>query len=1163
MSLPERRNACTVKGIHHPSFQGENKVKRALLKDHFLALVCLLVLAASNAVAVYVEGQPVTITQPNSTTVQVFMFGDEFHHRLETAGGYTTVQDKSGWYCYAQLAFSGTRLVSSGISISQPPPIGCPLHLDITPEAQLQIRTDGAGEMFNRSVQPIYSGYVKGVTFVVDFLDVPAASNAPTATEMSNFLNQIGYTGGGNNGSLVDYYYDVSGGTLVYLNDVMTDASGGIFVYTAPHNRNYYVENEHNLPEQAIDAAIASGWDFSGYDSNNDGYIDAVNICYAGEMQGGELNPHRGTVSGRSAGGLDFMYYALMACGPLSLRIHTYAHETGHMLPAWPDLYSYGGTAGIGDWALMGKRGPSLGDQLNPPRPCAWSRMTAGWDVPVELSPFPATQVLDLNTIFRISCPDTPQWYYLIENWSAIDRNADLPGSGLAIWRIDEYGDQQGGASNYMVSLVQADGLWQLENYNGFGDPNDVWGPHINDHFWYASTPPAVWEDGRCLSHNLDNISAPGAIMTFDNAAVYEYFLLATSPSDLAVPWTLTGPNDFQFESNFSGQVYLPVAGDYTVTWAEVNRFVGPSPASSSYTVGSAPSPIALPSIPMYIHPFEVRLVGSVHTAEPVGVEVAAFALNGQEDVFVAYEDSAHIIDFDAAGNWTKIDLPVYAAISDPVHVVAGDVDNDGHTDVFVTSGSGDHTLLRNLGSGYAGNVFEAVHLGATGGDLASVGAAESTALLDLDYDGVLDLFIVRFGSSYDNLRFDGSIVGGQLSYAPGDAGRAGNGQYHTWSDAADINGDWRQDLMLISTPGTNHFNYHVDNNAGSLDHPDVWRQTMGTVDGCWFDLDCDGSSEWVYVSADCMSYYDVDLQGVWVTNFIGDADNATTFTIEDFDLDGNWDIYVTSTTGEDQLLYGTGTSDGYGRLQWEILDWSSNEGAVAGNSQIVVSGDFNADGTLDIYVVGGGGSRDFVLLNQGYDVGNEFSINLVGDGDEFNGSGIGMTVQVYDGTRWMTREVKASGRRGGTREIVTFGIGDNTAAQVLTVHWTHETGSTEINVPNATSMSMPAPAIKAFDRVDEVPAYKTSFSSPFPNPFNPSTTIEFSLAETGPVDIAIYGLDGHLVKRLHHGQMAAGPHSLQWHGRDDHGRGVASGSYFLRIKAAGETHDSRLTLVK
>ena len=80
-----------------------------------------------------------------------------------------------------------------------------------------------------------------------------------------------------------------------------------------------------------------------------------------------------------------------------------------------------------------------------------------------------------------------------------------------------------------------------------------------------------------------------------------------------------------------------------------------------------------------------------------------------------------------------------------------------------------------------------------------------------------------------------------------------------------------------------------------------------------------------------------------------------------------------------------------------------------------------------------------------------------------------------------------------------------------------------------------------------------------WPNPFNPSTTISFWLATASAVELNIYDILGQKVRLLADGVHPAGAHSVRWDGRDQSGKGVASGVYLYRII----THRGRFTQTK
>jgi hypothetical protein len=85
-----------------------------------------------------------------------------------------------------------------------------------------------------------------------------------------------------------------------------------------------------------------------------------------------------------------------------------------------------------------------------------------------------------------------------------------------------------------------------------------------------------------------------------------------------------------------------------------------------------------------------------------------------------------------------------------------------------------------------------------------------------------------------------------------------------------------------------------------------------------------------------------------------------------------------------------------------------------------------------------------------------------------------------------------------------------------------------------------------------------------YPNPFNPTTTIQFDLAQTEAVNLRIFDVTGRLVRNLVVNQnMSAGRHAEFWNGRDDLGRSVSSGVYFYKLNAGAFDATRRMTLIK
>lgn len=118
--------------------------------------------------------------------------------------------------------------------------------------------------------------------------------------------------------------------------------------------------------------------------------------------------------------------------------------------------------------------------------------------------------------------------------------------------------------------------------------------------------------------------------------------------------------------------------------------------------------------------------------------------------------------------------------------------------------------------------------------------------------------------------------------------------------------------------------------------------------------------------------------------------------------------------------------------------------------------------------------------------------------------------------------------------------------------------------LPNEPSKRGGDPKIQATPNTPDTPtARSTTLWNAHPNPFNPQTTIDFSLAASGAVSIAIYDVKGALVRTLVDETMTAGDHSARWNGVDEQGRTVASGIYFVRMVAGSYSQVRKIVMLK
>lgn len=94
----------------------------------------------------------------------------------------------------------------------------------------------------------------------------------------------------------------------------------------------------------------------------------------------------------------------------------------------------------------------------------------------------------------------------------------------------------------------------------------------------------------------------------------------------------------------------------------------------------------------------------------------------------------------------------------------------------------------------------------------------------------------------------------------------------------------------------------------------------------------------------------------------------------------------------------------------------------------------------------------------------------------------------------------------------------------------------------------------------------KFMINNAYPNPFNPSTTIEYAIPniEThGNVSIQIYDITGRLIMKLVDGQKAAGWHSVVWNGKNSFGEHAAAGMYLVRVIAGVEVKLTKVMLIR
>ncbi len=581
-------------------------VKKALVATVF---TCVILFFGTGVYAAPYVDRTIEFKQPDNSVVTVKVTGDEYYQHVESPDGYTLCRDpETGWICYASLNSDQTELVSSGeiykgvdnTLVKNAPIKGTnestnegkrQKHLEIKSEAIAQKRNnvknmllpqqesqDSTIQKSSPNLTSAYSlsappqGNVIGLTILINFPDV---TSSISKTDIDDMFNKVGYTGYGNNGSIRDFYYDVSGGKMTYTNSITG-------FYMAKHPKSYYDSGEDysralELANEALSWLDSTGFNFSTLTTNSQKYVLAVNFLYAGDIAqnwGKGIWPHQGWLPYTfNADGVKVQMYEMSEIGK-DLSIYTICHENGHLVCDYPDLYDYDGdSCGCGDYSLMsGSLNPK-----NPAPPDPYCRnIISGWNSTVSMNNYPKGSTITTyadpkatQTVYRWNGSNSKE-YFLIENIKKTGRYRDMPDEGLTIWHVDENGindyNQMTYSRHYQVSVEQADGLYELERNIYRYSSNDLFHSGYKTAFDDTTTPNSKWWNGESSGLKIANIGDVGTAMTF----TLDCGTNATNTApvvDAGANSVFTLPSGIRLSGKASDDG-LPIGSNLSTTWS-------------------------------------------------------------------------------------------------------------------------------------------------------------------------------------------------------------------------------------------------------------------------------------------------------------------------------------------------------------------------------------------------------------------------------------------------------------------------------------------------------------------------------------------------------------------------------------------------------------------
>ncbi len=439
------------------------------------ALLILFSLISMQLHAVKAYPYPITVTQPDGSTLVIRLGGDEHFKYQTTDDGILIQQDASGFYNYAaiennNIVIKNLKAKNKNERTNEDLQLIETLHTanlskKISTLSTLKTRQKSASSFkISQANSFPTKGTVRSLVILVNFSDKNFVVSTPK-TQFSNLLNQEGYSQNGGTGSASDYFMASSMGQFTPQFDVVGP-------YTLPNTLEFYGKNnssddDENPQQMVIDAcakADADGVNFANYDLDNEGkgngVVDNIFIYYAGhnEAEGAAKNtvwPHRWSLNDASTkfdGKIIYDYACTSelrgSSGTSMCGIGTFSHEFGHVLGLVDYYHTTADKNTLESWSIM-DGGAYNNSGRTPPLYSSYDRFALGWLTPTQLTTPVNIRLKPLassNKAFLISQSDThnfdganpqPKEFFLIENRIKAGFDSFLPGSGLLIWHID------------------------------------------------------------------------------------------------------------------------------------------------------------------------------------------------------------------------------------------------------------------------------------------------------------------------------------------------------------------------------------------------------------------------------------------------------------------------------------------------------------------------------------------------------------------------------------------------------------------------------------------------------------------------------------------------------------------------------------------------------
>lgn len=507
------------------------------------------------------------VKQPDGTTVTIRLHGDEHLHFNTTDDGYSIVRNDQGFYVYAQKQngqLVPTRLVAHDTQERTAEEVSflkstakylAPDMSSQTQETMKRLQADRARTLAQRKADLYNYSQFKGLVILVQYNDCQFKYSDFNEI-MQHMINDENYTGDSRTNIPRDNYFVAKNITCTgSMRDYFRDNSNGVFNPTfdvvGPVNVNrsqYYVNGNDNAEQLMIDACTAadSQVNFKDYDTDNDGKVDMIYFIFAGlpsYIQGNDsrlLWPHQYDISYRRNVTKDGVRLGRYACSTELFGMQSYnwsvlegigtmCHEFSHVL-GLPDFYDTNNMdqndcVCPDNWSVMAN-----GADFNYGRtPCGYSlfeRYALGFTMPQvikETGTFTLDNLSQSNAGYRLNTPVSKE-YFMLENRQKTKWDAELPGHGMLIFRVDStntqvwtyYNSVNDYANHPYYELLRAGGLKYEDGYRTGADSDPFPGTNRVTTINNETTPNLKTWTGRNNTLGLRNITEQGGKITFE-----------------------------------------------------------------------------------------------------------------------------------------------------------------------------------------------------------------------------------------------------------------------------------------------------------------------------------------------------------------------------------------------------------------------------------------------------------------------------------------------------------------------------------------------------------------------------------------------------------------------------------------------------------------------